>query len=65
MAKTKEELQQLKEEYESLATKLNDLSEEELKEVCVGVNIWDIATKNKDRFNAKMPEKNPDEKYVL
>lgn len=36
MTKTKEELQQLKTEYEKLNSKLNDLSEDELKEVTGG-----------------------------
>lgn len=49
--KTKEELEQIKKECESLAIKLNELSEDELKEISVGVNIWDIATKLKEKFN--------------
>lgn len=49
--KTKEELEQIKKECESLTTKLNELSEDELKEISVGVNIWDIATKLKEKFN--------------
>lgn len=51
MAKTKEELNVLKKEYESLATKLKELNEDELKQVCGGVNIWDIAVKLKEKFN--------------
>ena len=39
MAKTKEELTKLKEECESLATKLNELNEDELKEVAGGLSI--------------------------
>lgn len=49
--KTKQELEQIKKECESLAIKLNELSEDELKEISVGVNIWDIATKLKEKFN--------------
>lgn len=49
--KTKQELEQIKKERESLTTKLNELSEDELKEISVGVNIWDIATKLKEKFN--------------
>lgn len=52
MAKTKEELNELKQEYESLTAKLQELSEDELKEVCVGVNIWDISVKLKEKFNS-------------
>lgn len=53
MAKTKEELDELKKDYEELANKLKDLSEDELKEVCGGdgVNIWDVAPKKKDIFD--------------
>lgn len=38
MAKTQEELKQLKEEYETLTTKLKELTEEELKQVTGGVD---------------------------
>ena len=58
--KTKEELQQLKKEFEELNSKLKQLSEDELKEVCGGINnndeqiltstIWDIAVKLKEHF---------------
>ena len=48
--KTKEELEQLKQEYEALTAKLNELTEDELKQISVGVNIWDVAVKNKDKF---------------
>lgn len=51
MKKTTEELKILKQEYETLNNKLNELNEDELKEVCAGVNIWDIAVKLKDKFN--------------
>lgn len=51
MAKTKEELNNLKQEYESLTTKLKELNNEELKQVCAGVYIWDIAVKLKEEFN--------------
>ena len=51
MAKTKEELQELKNEYESLNNKLKELTEDELKEVCAGVNIWDIGVKLKEKFD--------------
>ena len=36
MAKTKEELNELKQEYETLTTKLKELTDEELKEVTGG-----------------------------
>lgn len=49
--KTKEELKELKQEYEELTAKLNELTEEELKQISVGVNIWDVATKIKPKFN--------------
>ena len=39
MAKTKEELNQLKTEYETLNNKLNELSEDEFKEI-TGGNWW-------------------------
>ena len=39
MIKTKEELNQLKNEYESLATKLQELTEDELKQVIGGNDI--------------------------
>lgn len=52
MAKTKEELNVLKNEYETLTTKLNELNEDELKQVCGGSEtIWDIAVKLKEKFN--------------
>ena len=51
MAKTQDELKELKEEYEKLNEKLKELSEDELETVCGGVNIWDIAVKLKDKFN--------------
>ena len=52
MAKTKEELNTIKSEYESLNKKLQELSEDELKEVCAGEMIWDIAVKLKEKFDA-------------
>lgn len=51
MTKTKEELLALKEEYESLNKKLKELTEDELQEICGGVNIWDIAVKLKEKFD--------------
>ena len=51
MTKTQEKLNQLKQEYESLATKLSELDEDEFEEVCAGVSIWDIAVKLKEKFN--------------
>ena len=53
MAKTKEELNQLKQEYETLAAKLSELSEEELNQISSGVNIWDIAVKLKEDFKVE------------
>ena len=38
MAKTKEELDQLKQECESLASKLKELNDDELKQVTGGLN---------------------------
>lgn len=49
--KTPEELSALKTEVETLNNKLKELSDEELKEVCAGQNIWDIAVKLKEKFN--------------
>ena len=40
MAKTKEELNALKQEFESLSSKLAELSEEELSQVTGGNPIW-------------------------
>ena len=42
MAKTKEELAQLKGEFEDLATRLSELSEDELSSVSAGKNAIDI-----------------------
>lgn len=53
MAKTKEELEKIKKDIDILKNKLSELNEDELKEINVGVNIWDIAVKNKDKFNNK------------
>lgn len=40
--KTKEELEELKEEYETLSTKLLELDEDELKEIIGGTDLgWD------------------------
>lgn len=48
--KTDKELKVIKDEYKKLSDKLKELTDNELKEVCVGVNIWDIAFKLKDEF---------------
>lgn len=48
--KTKEELNQLKNEYEALNSKLEELTEDELKEVGAGTYIWDIGVKLKEKF---------------
>ena len=45
MAKTQEELNQLKQEYESLATKLQELTEDELKQVTGGVAYDDAKSR--------------------
>ena len=50
MSKTKEELNNIKNEYKELADKLKELSEEEVLEVTGGVNIWDIGVKLKEKF---------------
>lgn len=44
MAKTKEELQQLKKEYQDLCEKLQELSEEELEEISGGTYKKDIGS---------------------
>ena len=45
MAKTKEELQQLKEEYETLSSKLKELTEDELQQL-VGGDWYDFRGTN-------------------
>lgn len=50
MAKTKEELDVLKQEVKNLTTKLKELSEEELKEVIGGDSIFDI-NENEQLYN--------------
>ena len=70
MAKTKEELEQLKQEFESLTTKLNELDEDELKDIVSGfsgIEASDFKGKFKYIINSVngMPEKREDEKYVL
>ena len=52
MAKTKEELEALKNEFDNLTNKLKELSEDELKEVAGGEMIWDISVKLKEKFNS-------------
>ena len=69
MAKTKQELQQLKSECEDMSKKLNELSEDELKEV-TGGTIWDIAVKLKEKFfssnnNDSKVGVNPDEHNIM
>ena len=49
--KTKEELIAIKEEYDNLNKKLKELNEQELAEVIGGLH--------------NLPEKRPDEKYVM
>lgn len=39
MAKTKEELNQLKKEYQNFKTKLSELTEDEIKEIVGGFNV--------------------------
>lgn len=46
MAKTQEELKQLKQEYESLSNKLKELSDDELKQVTGGGSIFDMPENN-------------------
>ena len=43
MAKTKEELNQIKNEYESLTAKLQELTEDEIKKVIGGNKLFDIS----------------------
>ena len=51
--KTQEELNQLKQEYQELNAKLQELSEEELKEVIGGIN-FNIPTNNKQQYEFSM-----------
>lgn len=44
MAKTKEELEELKKEYEELVNKLTELSEDELEEIAGGTYKKDIGS---------------------
>lgn len=54
MAKTKEELDELRKELNTLKDKLKDLDEDELIEISGGgVNIWDVAVKQKEDFDPK------------
>lgn len=46
---TQEELNQLKEEYIALTTKLKELTEEELKQVTGGM-VWDIHVDLKEKL---------------
>ena len=47
MKKSKEELNELKQEYESLASKLSELSKEEIEQI-VGGFEFDVEKKNPD-----------------
>ena len=51
MAKTQEELNQLKEEYETLSNKLSELTEDEIKIVSGGYEIFDKYRINQSRPN--------------
>ena len=42
MSKTKQELEELKKQVETLKTKLNELDEDEIKSVIGGIDIEDI-----------------------
>ena len=42
MAKTKQELEELKKQVESIKTKLNELDEDEIRSIVGGVDIEDI-----------------------
>ena len=42
MAKTKQELEELKRQVETLKTKLKDLDEDELRSIAGGIDIEDI-----------------------
>ena len=46
MAKTKEELNELKQEYESLAKKLKGLTDEELKQITGGIAATAVSPDN-------------------
>lgn len=48
MPKTKQELNELKKEYEKLSLKLKELSSDELKEVTGGESIFDVPDSNKN-----------------
>lgn len=46
MAKTKEELAKIKQEYEDITSKLNDLNSDELLEVTGGINLINLNDRN-------------------
>ena len=61
MAKTKEELKELKEEYESLTTKLKELTEEELLLVTGGTNVSFDIKDNEEIYNPHIyPGRDPE-----
>lgn len=60
MAKTKEELKKLKLEYETLAAKLQELTEEELKLVTGGIDSQFDIEENEELYNNHIyPKKEP------
>ena len=63
MGKTQNELKELKTEYETLTSKLQELTEDELKMVTGGVTIWDIAVKLKEKFNYSSLDSKQDNNY--
>ena len=61
MAKTQEELTQLKNEYESLATKLQELTEDELKLIVGGDEIAsNLCPNNRSKVSGGCPVNCPD-----
>ena len=57
MAKTKEELNNLKQEFETLATKLQELTENELKVVTGGINELTFVGQKQRAYNTDSSNK--------
>lgn len=66
MAKTKEELNKLKEKYEALNNKLSELTEDEFKQVTAGTDVNFVIDKNDDIKNFHIYENNvaPKDKFI-
>lgn len=63
MAKTQEELNTLKQEYEVLSTKLKELTEEEMKQITSGSLIDRIKKLSSDDLRGIGLEQDPTLKY--